>query len=80
VTGFSFQMTGRTDEARGQTPLAGQDLVTSIESDPRSQDTLLHANNAEPGTSCTFAAGSVGDTAGFDVAFFGISPWEAEQI
>src|SRR6202011_2197561 len=35
---------------------------------------------AEPGTSYTFAAGSIGDVAGFDAGFFGISPREAEQM
>jgi len=80
VIGFSFRMPGGTDEALWQALLAGRDLVTSVESDRWSQDTLLHPNKAEPGTSYTFAAGSIGDVAGFDAAFFGISPREAEQM
>src|SRR6267154_5751061 len=80
VIGFSFRMPGGTDEALWQALLAGQDLVTSVESDRWSQDTLLHPNKAEPGTSYTFAAGSIGDIAGFDAGFFGISPREAEQM
>ena len=80
VIGFSFRMTGSTDEALWVAPLAGQDLVTSVESDRWSQDALLYPNKAEPGISYTFAAGSVGDIAGFDAAFFGIPPWEGEQI
>jgi len=80
VIGFSFRMPGGTDEALWQALLAGRDLVTSVESDRWSQDTLLHPNKAEPGTSYTFAAGSIGDIAGFDAAFFGVSPREAEQM
>ena len=60
--------------------LAGRDLVTSVEPDRWAQDSLLHPNKSEPGTSYTFAAGSIGDVAGFDAAFFGISPREAEQM
>src|SRR5271168_711867 len=80
VIGFSFRMPGGTEEALWQALLAGRDLVTSVESDRWSQDTLLHPNKTEPGTSYTFAAGSIGDIAGFDAAFFGISPREAEQM
>jgi phthiocerol/phenolphthiocerol synthesis type-I polyketide synthase C len=80
VIGFSFRMPGGTDEALWQALLAGRDLVTSVESGRWSQDTLLHPNKTEPGTSYTFAAGSIGDIAGFDAAFFGISPREAEQM
>src|ERR1700694_6316237 len=80
VVGFSFRMPGGTDEALWQALLAGRDLVTSVESDRWSQDTLLHPNRAEPGTSYSFAAGSIGDVSGFDAAFFGISPREAEQM
>ena len=80
VVGFSFRMPGGTDEALWKALLDGRDLVTSVESDRWSQDTLLHPNKTEPGTSYTFAAGSIGDIAGFDAAFFGISPREAEQM
>ena len=80
VIGFAFRLPGGTDEALWQALLAGRDLVTSVDSDRWSQDTLLHPNKAEPGTSYTFAAGSIGDVAGFDAAFFGISPREAEQM
>ena len=80
VIGFSFRMPGGTDEALWQALLDGRDLVTSVESDRWSQDTLLHPNKVQPGTSYTFAAGSIGDIAGFDAAFFGISPREAEQM
>src|ERR1700733_10207628 len=80
VIGFSFRMPGGTDEALWQALLAGRDLVTSVEADRWSQDTLLHPNKTEPGTSYTFAAGSIGDVAGFDAGFFGVSPREAGQM
>src|SRR5882757_6271177 len=80
VVGLSFRMPGARGEALWQALLSGRDLVTSVESDRWSQDTLLHPNKAEPGTSYTFAAGSIGDIAGFDAGFFGISPREAEQM
>jgi acyl transferase domain-containing protein/NADPH:quinone reductase-like Zn-dependent oxidoreductase/acyl carrier protein/NADP-dependent 3-hydroxy acid dehydrogenase YdfG/SAM-dependent methyltransferase len=80
VIGFSFRMPGGTNEALWTALLAGRDLVTSVESDRWAQDTLTHPNKAEPGTSYTFAAGSIGDIAGFDAAFFSISPREAEQM
>jgi acyl transferase domain-containing protein/NADPH:quinone reductase-like Zn-dependent oxidoreductase/acyl carrier protein/NADP-dependent 3-hydroxy acid dehydrogenase YdfG len=80
VIGFSFRLPGGTDESLWQALLSGRDLVTSVESDRWSQDTLLHPNKTEPGTSYTFAAGSIGDVAGFDAAFFGVSPREAEQM
>ena len=41
---------------------------------------MLHPLKSSPGTSYTFAAGSLGDIAGFDAAFFGISPREAVQM
>src|SRR3984885_379229 len=80
VVGFSFRMPGGTDEALWDPLLAGRDLVTSVDAGRWSQDTLLHPNKTEPGTSYTFAAGSIGDIAGFDAAFFGVSPREAEQM
>src|SRR5580700_10660460 len=80
VIGFSFRLPGGTDEALWQALLAGHDLVTSVESDRWTQESLLNPNKSEPGTSYTFAAGSIGDVAGFDAGFFGISPREAEQM
>ena len=80
VIGFSFRLPGGADETLWQALLAGRALVSSVEPDRWAQDTLLHPNKAEPGTSYTFAAGSIGDIAGFDAAFFGISPRKAEQM
>jgi acyl transferase domain-containing protein len=77
VIGFSFRMPGGTDETLWRSLLAG---VTSVESDRWTEDTLLHSNKAGSGTSYAFAAGSIGNVAGFDAASFGISPGKAEQM
>jgi len=57
--------------------LAKKDLVTEVDSTRWSKENLLHPDKRHPGTSYTFAAGSLGDISGFDAAFFGISPREA---
>src|SRR3984957_2017047 len=80
VIGFSFRMPGGSDEALWKALLEGRDLVTSVEPDRWAQENLLHPNKNEPGSSYSFAAGSIGDVAGFDAAFFGVSPREAEQM
>src|SRR6266403_3949740 len=80
VVGLSFRLPGARGEALWQALLAGDDLVSAVPSDRWTQDSLLHPNKSEPGTSYTFAAGSIGDVAGFDAGFFGISPREAEQM
>ncbi|MGA2189104.1 MAG: type I polyketide synthase [Steroidobacteraceae bacterium] len=80
IVGVSFRLPGANGEALWDALLAGRDLVSSVEADRWAQDALIHPNKGEPGTSYTFAAGSIGDVAGFDAAFFGISPREAEQM
>ncbi|MGZ8226063.1 MAG: SDR family NAD(P)-dependent oxidoreductase [Methylococcaceae bacterium] len=57
--------------------LAKKDLVTAVDSSRWSQENFLHPDKRHPGTSYTFAAGSIGDISGFDASFFGISPREA---
>ena len=78
VVGLSFRMPGARGEDLWNALLAGRDLVSSVEPDRWAQDSLIHPNKSEPGTSYTFAAGSIGDVSAFDAAFFGISPREAE--
>ncbi|MDD2723244.1 MAG: type I polyketide synthase [Methylovulum sp.] len=60
--------------------LAQKDLVTGVDPTRWCQDTFLHPDKRHPGTSYSFAAGSIGDISGFDAAFFGISPREATLI
>lgn len=57
--------------------LEGRDLVTEVPADRWAHETFLHPKKNHPGTSYTFAAGTVGDISGFDAGFFGISPREA---
>jgi phthiocerol/phenolphthiocerol synthesis type-I polyketide synthase C len=80
VVGLSFRLPGARGEGLWEALLAGRDLVSSVDADRWTHDSLLHPNKGEPGTSYTFAAGSIGDVAGFDAGFFGISPREAEQM
>jgi phthiocerol/phenolphthiocerol synthesis type-I polyketide synthase C len=80
VIGFSFRLPGGSGDALWQALLEGRDLVTSVDSSRWEQASLLHPSKSEPGTSYSFAAGSIGDIAGFDPAFFSISPREAAQM
>jgi acyl transferase domain-containing protein/NADPH:quinone reductase-like Zn-dependent oxidoreductase/NAD(P)-dependent dehydrogenase (short-subunit alcohol dehydrogenase family)/acyl carrier protein len=57
--------------------LTGRDLVSQVDPQRWSQTPYLHPNKAHPGSTYTFAAGSIGDVSGFDAGFFGISPREA---
>ncbi|OLO03634.1 type I polyketide synthase [Salinicola socius] len=58
----------------------GEDLVTSVADDRWGLEAYRHPDKQHPGTSYTFAAGSLGDISGFDAGFFGISPREAAQM
>ena len=58
----------------------GQDLVTTVAADRWGHEAFQHPDKKQPGTSYTFAAGSLGDISGFDADFFGISPLEAAQM
>ena len=77
VTGYSFRLPGTTTSRYWQDLLDGRNLVTEVDAQRWAQDTFLHPNRNHPGTSYTFAAGSIGDLTTFDAAFFGISPREA---
>jgi len=57
--------------------LAGRDLVTQVDPSRWSADAYLHPSKNHPGSSYTFAAGSLGNIKGFDAGFFAISPREA---
>ena len=60
--------------------LAARDLVSEVAPERWSQDAYLHPNKTHPGSAYTFAAGSIGDVAGFDAGFFAISPREASLM
>ena len=80
ITGFSFRFPGTSNSDYWQDLLDGRNLVTEVNSDRWAKDSFLHPNKNHPGTSYTFAAGSIGDITTFDAGFFGISPREAMQM
>ena len=87
IVGAAYRMPGVAAEPGGavgqgfwEALLAGRDLISTVDSSRWAQDSLLHPRKSQPGTSYTFAAGSIGDVSGFDAGFFGISPREAEQM
>ncbi|TPG58149.1 SDR family NAD(P)-dependent oxidoreductase [Roseomonas nepalensis] len=57
----------------------GRDAVGTLPADRFNQDLFLHPRRGEPGRAYTFAAGHLGDVAGFDPAHFGLSPREAAE-
>jgi phthiocerol/phenolphthiocerol synthesis type-I polyketide synthase C len=73
-------MPGTTSARFWDDLLAGRDLVTQVDPGRFAAPSYLHPNKAHPGTSYTFAAGSIGDVAGFDAGFFAISPREASLM
>ena len=77
IVGASFRFPGTSTTGFWKDLLAGRDFVTQVDPARWALDTFRHENKSHPGTSYTFAAGSLGDVAGFDAGFFGISPREA---
>lgn len=81
VIGFSFRLPSHTNKQNYWEKLqSGLNLVTKVDSDRWDFDTFLHPNKQNPGTTYTFAAGSLGDVSQFDAQFFGISPREAQLM
>ena len=83
LVGYSFRLPGLTKQSADgfwEALCAGSNLVGEVDSSRWAKDSFLHPAKGNPGTSYTFAAGSIGDVAGFDAQFFGISPREAGQM
>jgi phthiocerol/phenolphthiocerol synthesis type-I polyketide synthase C len=80
IIGMSFRFPGTDAATYWADLLDGQDLISAVEPGRWAQETFRHPNKNHPGTSYTFAAGSIGDVSGFDASFFGISPREAAQM
>lgn len=80
IVGLSFRFPSTSTEDYWNNLLQGKDLVTQVAQDRWELDSFTHPDKQHPGTAYTFAAGSIGDIAGFDADFFGISPREAAQI
>ena len=80
ILGMSFRLPGTNRESFWPELLAGRNLVTRVPEERWAHDQYLHPRKSHPGTSYTFAAGSIGDISEFDAEFFGISPREAAQM
>lgn len=80
IIGAAHRFPGTTPETFWQNLQAEKDLVTHVAPDRWSHDAYWHPDKRHPGTSVTFAAGSLGDISGFDAEFFGISPREAANM
>ncbi|MGZ8190761.1 MAG: type I polyketide synthase, partial [Methylococcaceae bacterium] len=77
IIAYSFRFPGTDIRNFWDSLLAKKDLVTEVDPTRWSQQSILHPDKRHPGSSYTFAAGSLGDISRFDAAFFGISPREA---
>jgi phthiocerol/phenolphthiocerol synthesis type-I polyketide synthase C len=80
IIGYSFRFPGNETGRYWQDLVDGRNLVTEVAPQRWAHDAFLHPNIKHPGTSYTFAAGSLGDIAAFDAGFFGISPREAAMM
>lgn len=78
--GFSSRLPGGYADDFWTRMVSGVDLVTEVEDGRWAKETYYNPRKNEPGTSYTFAAGSVPKVTAFDAAFFGISPREAIQM
>lgn len=80
VIGASWRLPGCGRHDLWTALTEGADLIGRVAGDRWAQDAWLHPSREHPGTSYTFAAGSIGDVWGFDAGFFGISPREAAAM
>ena len=81
ILGAACRLPGAADLDAFWSLLAeGRDAVTTVPADRFTQAAFAHPRQAEAGKSYTFAAGTLGDIAGFDAAAFGISPREAAEM
>ncbi|CAM3378391.1 type I polyketide synthase [Halomonas lysinitropha] len=80
IIGAAHRFPGTTPEAFWQDLKAEKDLVTHVAEDRWSQEAFRHPDRRHPGTSVSFAAGTLGDIACFDAGFFSISPREAAHM
>ncbi|WP_052401428.1 type I polyketide synthase [Muricoccus aerilatus] len=80
IVGAACRFPGAPDlEAFWSLLEAGEDAVGTLPADRFSLDLFHHPRRGEPGRSYSFAAGHIGDVAGFDAAHFGLSPREMAE-
>jgi len=77
ILGCSLRLPDTDTNHLWQDLLDERNLITEVDSERWAKDTFQHPNKKNPGTSYSFAAGSIGDISQFDAGFFGISPREA---
>jgi acyl transferase domain-containing protein/NADPH:quinone reductase-like Zn-dependent oxidoreductase/acyl carrier protein len=81
IIGAACRLPGAPDLQAFWTLLAeGRDAVTTVPAERFDQARWGHPRKSEPGRSYTFAAGTIGDAAGFDAPAFGLSPREAAEM
>ncbi|MBP0466978.1 type I polyketide synthase, partial [Roseomonas sp. PWR1] len=81
IVGAACRLPGAPDLDSLWTLLAeGRDAVTTVPPDRFEQARWFHPRQGEAGRAYTFAAGTIGDAAGFDPAAFGLSPREAAEM
>ncbi|HWT08351.1 MAG TPA: polyketide synthase, partial [Roseomonas sp.] len=81
IIGAACRLPGAPDLDAFWTLLAeGRDAITTVPADRFDQARWGHPRKSEPGRSYTFAAGTIGDAAGFDAPAFGLSPREAAEM
>lgn len=80
IIGYSFRLPGCQERPVSEALLSGDDLVTEVDPSRWTKSAYQHPDKKFPGTSYTFAAGTLGDISGFDAAFFGLSPREVMHM
>lgn len=81
IIGAACRLPGAPDLDAFWTLLAeGRDAVTTVPAERFDQARWGHPRKSEPGRAYTFAAGTIGDAAGFDAPAFGLSPREAAEM
>ncbi|MEL5849820.1 MAG: beta-ketoacyl synthase N-terminal-like domain-containing protein, partial [Candidatus Igneacidithiobacillus chanchocoensis] len=80
ILGHASRLPSTNDSQFWDDLLAGRDLVTQVAEGRWAREALRHPRRSHPGSSVTFAGGSLGDVSGFDAGFFHISPREAAAM
>jgi acyl transferase domain-containing protein/NADPH:quinone reductase-like Zn-dependent oxidoreductase/acyl carrier protein len=81
IVGAACRLPGAPDlESFWRLVASGTDAVGTLPADRFNQAAFFHPRRTEPGKSYSFAAGHLGDIAGFDAPAFGLSPREAMEM
>jgi acyl transferase domain-containing protein/acyl carrier protein len=81
IIGAACRLPGAPDlDSLWRLVASGTDAVGTLPAGRFNQAAFLHPRKSEPGKSYSFAAGHLGDIAGFDAPAFGLSPREAMEM